>query len=100
MQLQFGAGHDDRAARIVDALAEQVLTEPALLALQHVAERFQRPLVGARDGAATPAIVEKRIDGLLKHALFVADDDVWRSEERRVGKECVSTCRSRWLPDH
>src|SRR3546814_20611289 len=23
-----------------------------------------------------------------------------RSEERRVGKECVSTCRSRWLPDH
>src|SRR3546814_6606408 len=23
-----------------------------------------------------------------------------RSEERRVGKECVSTCRSRWAPDH
>src|SRR3546814_13886760 len=23
-----------------------------------------------------------------------------RSEERRVGKECVSTCRSRWLPYH
>src|SRR3546814_11913778 len=23
-----------------------------------------------------------------------------RSEERRVGKECVSTCRSRWLPFH
>src|SRR3546814_14456002 len=22
------------------------------------------------------------------------------SEERRVGKECVSTCRSRWAPDH
>src|SRR3546814_1051047 len=30
--------------------------------------------------------------------------DVWqfdiRSEERRVGKECVSTCRSRWSPYH
>src|SRR3546814_15546869 len=24
----------------------------------------------------------------------------WRSEERRVGKECVSTCRSRWSPSH
>src|SRR3546814_13010550 len=24
--------------------------------------------------------------------------DLWRSEERRVGKECVSTCRSRWSP--
>src|SRR3546814_13789888 len=23
-----------------------------------------------------------------------------RSEERRVGKECVSTCKARWLPDH
>src|SRR3546814_1199698 len=23
-----------------------------------------------------------------------------RSEGRRVGKECVSTCRSRWPPDH
>src|SRR3546814_15120576 len=23
-----------------------------------------------------------------------------RSEERRVGKECVSKCRSRWSPDH
>src|SRR3546814_16344507 len=25
---------------------------------------------------------------------------VMRSEERRVGKECVSTCRSRWSPYH
>src|SRR3546814_8357215 len=23
-----------------------------------------------------------------------------RSEERRAGKECVSTCRSRWSPNH
>src|SRR3546814_16168948 len=25
---------------------------------------------------------------------------VFRSDERRVGKECVSTCRSRWLQYH
>src|SRR3546814_10398526 len=25
-------------------------------------------------------------------------DHIARSEERRVGKECVSTCRSRWSP--
>src|SRR3546814_14772540 len=31
--------------------------------------------------------------GLVEHVL--AED---RSEERRVGKECVSSCRSRWLP--
>src|SRR3546814_17271387 len=26
--------------------------------------------------------------------------DALRSDERRVGKECVSTCRSRWSPYH
>src|SRR3546814_13213085 len=29
-----------------------------------------------------------------------ACDQIPRSEERRVGKECVSTCRSRWSPYH
>src|SRR3546814_15395983 len=28
------------------------------------------------------------------------DNDIMRSEERRVGNECVSTCRSRWSPYH
>src|SRR3546814_11643803 len=27
-------------------------------------------------------------------------DEYGRSEERRVGQECVSTCRSRWSPYH
>src|SRR3546814_16731284 len=30
----------------------------------------------------------------------VVASDAFRSEERRVGKECVSTCRSRWSPYH
>src|SRR3546814_1181993 len=33
----------------------------------------------------------------VKYAEIVA---TVRSEERRVGKECVSTCRSRWSPYH
>ena len=36
VQLEFRTDHDNRAARIVDALAKQVLTEPALLTLQHI----------------------------------------------------------------
>src|SRR3546814_4939317 len=31
---------------------------------------------------------------------FIAWVAAKRSEERRVGKECVSTCRSRWSPYH
>src|SRR3546814_20898517 len=34
------------------------------------------------------------------HSFARADDAEARSEERRVGKECVSTCRSRWSHDH
>src|SRR3546814_14426574 len=33
----------------------------------------------------------------IYHSLFYF---IHRSEERRVGKECVSTCRSRWSPYH
>src|SRR3546814_5298148 len=31
---------------------------------------------------------------------YLATVNMQRSEERRVGKECVSTCRSRWSPYH
>src|SRR3546814_11917931 len=32
--------------------------------------------------------------------IAVSERTLARSEERRVGKECVSTCRSRWSPYH
>src|SRR3546814_12209922 len=35
----------------------------------------------------------------IDQLLLISANEV-RSEERRVGKECVSTCRSRWAPDH
>src|SRR3546814_11623994 len=34
------------------------------------------------------------------HFLNLGNGAIRRSEERRVGKECVSTCRSRWSPYH
>src|SRR3546814_13660304 len=36
----------------------------------------------------------------LRDRLPVRRGLILRSEERRVGKECVSTCRSRWSPYH
>src|SRR3546814_13948818 len=35
-----------------------------------------------------------------KPLLKEVSKETLRSEERRVGKECVSTCRSRWWPYH
>src|SRR3546814_15010525 len=34
------------------------------------------------------------------HPAAATPDLQWRSEERRVGKECVSTCRLRWWRSH
>src|SRR3546814_12280456 len=50
-----------------------------------------------------PGIAEFRICN--RHAaaaalLWISPFWLQRSEERRVGKECVSTCRSRWSPYH
>src|SRR3546814_12010588 len=44
----------------------------------------------------TPPLGVERQQELLIQGLLAPD----RSEERRVGKECVSTCRYRWSPDH
>src|SRR5208337_3612834 len=65
---------------IVHALAEKVLAEAALFALEGIAEGLERTIVGAAEYAATAAVVEERVHGFLKHALFVADDDVRRAE--------------------
>src|SRR3546814_13129872 len=41
-----------------------------------------------------------KADRLRFRVLLVVNRPDVRSEERRVGKECVSTCRSRWSRDH
>src|SRR3546814_18856903 len=41
-----------------------------------------------------------RMDRRHPRSIAVGPVRTQRSEERRVGKECVSTCRSRWSPYH
>src|SRR3546814_19481169 len=56
--------------------------------------------------AAVQALSTPSLRVGLTQDLFAAGEDgagiaqALRSEERRVGKECVSTCRSRWSPYH
>ena len=42
---------------------------------------------------------QAKVDDILSNT-SVKEAIKFRSEERRVGKECVSTCRSRWSPYH
>src|SRR3546814_12074174 len=46
------------------------------------------------------AMPEADIQVSTMNGLVLLTGTVKRSEERRVGKECVSTCRSRWSPYH
>ena len=80
MQLQFRTHNNNRAARIIDALAKQVLTETALLALEHVCQRLQRTLVRTGNNPAATAVVKQRVNRFLQHALFVTDNDVRRAQ--------------------
>src|SRR3546814_14336788 len=75
---------------------------------EHSREGTSRPLHG-RDGARLSRFWLGDQYGLWHGASsrgaaaarpHTAPSDQFRSEERRVGKECVSTCRSRWSPYH
>src|SRR3546814_13161448 len=65
-------------------------------------------------GAAKDHLADFLFSGAAGFPVSIPDDDdvafdllvggrslaIFRSEERRVGKGCVSTCRSRWAPDN
>src|SRR3546814_13471664 len=56
---------------------------------------------GAADGESRPKIFQALdLEFEQEPAAQPEDASPARSEERRVGKECVSTCRSRWSPYH
>ncbi len=75
VQFELRTNHDDRATGIVHALAQQVLTETALLAFEQIGQRFERAIAGTGDRAPTASVVDQGVDRFLQHAFFVADDD-------------------------
>src|SRR6185312_9833787 len=90
VQLELRADDDDRTARVVDALAEQVLAEPTLLTLEHVAQGLQRAVTRARDRTTTTTVVEQCVDGLLQHPLLVVDDDLGGAEVEQSTQTVVA----------
>ena len=84
MQFQLRSDDDDGTARVIHALAEQVLTETSALALEHVAQRFQRTIARAGNSTAVTAVIEQRVNGFLEHALFISDNDIRRLQLKQV----------------
>src|SRR3546814_9408201 len=63
-------------------------------------EREQIRLVRSEASRRTGVEGHHRLDPIVGNEDVVDDKILARSEERRVGKECVSTCRSRWSTYH
>ena len=74
MQTQGRTDHNHASSRIVDSLSQQVLSETALLTLDHVGQRLQRPVAAAQHGTLAAVVVEQGVDRLLQHPLFIADN--------------------------
>src|SRR3546814_11825327 len=71
-------------------LVDEARREDALHAVEGLAAQPDEFVFLETKRADVVELLSKLLDG----------DDIGRSEERRVGKECVSTCRSRGVPDH
>ena len=76
VELEVRPDGNDRPSAVVDALAEQVLPEPALLPAKQVGQRLELVVVTAGNRPASTAVVDQGIDGLLEHSLLVANDDL------------------------
>src|SRR3546814_13161352 len=64
------------------------------------AERFRATAIVASNSAAIRTLQLKPTSVSNTIISICGNSSFQRSEERRVGKECVSTCRSRWSPYH
>src|SRR3546814_19622686 len=100
----FCAGGDVRAVwlagRSGDPLTEVFFREE--YRLNRLIHTFGKPYVALIDGITMGGGVGISVHGSHRVAgdrtLLAMPEVGIRSEERRVGKECVSTCRSRWSP--
>src|SRR3546814_19241787 len=93
---------------------EHVLHRPPDLRTDHVIGKIRPelwPCESSRDGISQSPVRTSQSDGSGKARCYLMCEGgtgqdregragMDRSEERRVGKECVSTCRSRWSPDN
>ena len=90
MQTQVWTYGDYGTAGVVNAFTEQVLTETTLLTFDHVGQRFQRTFVGTGDGTTATAVIQQGVYRFLQHTLFVAHDDVRRSQIQQAFQTVVT----------
>src|SRR3546814_19502192 len=85
----------DRLQGLIDNILDLAISDAGALELD-IQPVEVKALVDAEVAAKADMLAEKQLD--LNVRVRANAGRIERSEERRVGKECVSTCRSRWSP--
>src|SRR3546814_1613196 len=95
-EMRISDWSSDVCSSDLSELLRQLQELPVAARAGFITEFLQREVQGflrlAQPPAATSRFLDLGTDSLMAVEL--------RSEERRVGKECGSTCRSRWSPLH
>src|SRR3546814_3569295 len=97
--LEFLAHKITSNVRELEGALNRILAHATLVGRPITLETTQEvlhDLLRVNDRRVTIEEIQKRVSAHFN----VRIADMHRSEDRRVGKECVSTCRSRWAPSH
>src|SRR3546814_5419908 len=94
----FGFFFSSRRRHTRCALVTGVQTCALPILHRSLATRFATLLPACNFYLYSVTLISVKIIAICPMSAHVLPPVLQRSEERRVGKECVSTCRSRWSP--
>ena len=90
INLQVRTDNDNRTAGVVNTLTEKILTEASLLTFEHIRKGLERPVVGSCNRAASSSVINKGVNGFLKHSLFVSYNDTRSAEFNQFFQSVVT----------
>ena len=76
INLQVRTYDDYGTTGVVNTLAQQVLTETSLLALQHIGKGLERAVIRTGDRTTAATIVDQCVNCFLQHTLLIAYNDI------------------------
>ena len=90
IESEIRTDNNNGTTRVIDALAEKILTETTGLAFKHVGEGLQRTIACTSHWAAMATVVEQGVHSFLQHALLITNDDIRCAQLEQVLETVVT----------